>query len=86
MVSFLPYLTRFTLLMARDIRAANQFRIPLTKSKHASSFIKKAGVQLWNSQMPEISYHVKIGKFKKDIKAKFLEGYLDPLHDDTVRV
>ena len=64
-------------------RAANQLRVPLTKSKHASSFIKKSGVNLWNSQSPELSHQIKIGKFKKDIKSKYLASYMNPTHDDA---
>ena len=64
-------------------RVANHLRIPLTKSKHSSSFIKKTGVLLWNLMTSDLSHREKIGKFKKDIKTKFLNSYLSPLHDDA---
>jgi hypothetical protein len=67
-------------------RAANQLRVPLTKSKQASSFIKKSGVLLWNSQTQELSHREKIGKFKRYIKTKFLDSYLNPQHDDPGRI
>ena len=48
-------------------RQATQLRVPLTRTKMASSFIKKTGVSLWNSYSTKISSNLKIGVYKTEL-------------------
>ena len=57
-------------------RNAGQFRIPLTKSRVASCFIKKTGVSIWRDLNNEISHQMKIGLFKKEIIALLIDKYI----------
>ena len=51
-----------------NTRSASQFRTPLTKTSHATRFIKFTGVAAWNSLDPSITSACKIGTFKKLLK------------------
>jgi hypothetical protein len=58
-------------------RAANQLRIPLTRTKHSSSFIKKTGVMLWSQYDKKISHLVSFGQFKRTIRGIFISSYIN---------
>ena len=58
-------------------RAAAQLRIPLTRTKHASMFVKKTGVSLWSQYGNQLSHTIKIGKFKRDLTMLLLSSYSD---------
>ena len=55
-------------------RNAAQFRIPLTKTRVASSFIKISGVSIWRDL--GISHQMKIGIFKREVIALLIEKYV----------
>ena len=40
-------------------------RMPITKTKMATTFIKKTGVNVWNSLPNDITHDMKIGAFKR---------------------
>jgi hypothetical protein len=57
-------------------RNADQFRVPLTKTKTASSFLNKTGVNIWEEFSPKISHNIKIGLFKKQIISLLIDDYV----------
>jgi hypothetical protein len=57
-------------------RSAAKLRIPLTRTKIASSFIKKTGVSIWSEFSPHISHEKRIGTFKKDLVSLLIAPYL----------
>ena len=58
-------------------RGANQLRIPLAKSKIASTFVRKTGVALWNSLSPllELESVNNIKSFKQKVIALLISKY-----------
>ena len=60
-------------------RGASNLRPPKVKSKLSNSFIRKAGVLLWNEFSPKIIHHINfnIGSFKRQIKGLFINKYLE---------
>ena len=56
-------------------RQANHLRVPLTRTKMADSFIKKTGVNLWNSYSQQISNEIKIGVFKTQLITILISDY-----------
>jgi hypothetical protein len=56
-------------------RNAHNFRVPLTKLKMASSFIKKTGVDVWNELTNRLDHQMKIGIFKRSINELLLSSY-----------
>ena len=59
-------------------RKAAQLRAPATKTKIATSFIKRTGVNIWNNFSTIITQHMKIGAFKKAIIANLITKYDPP--------
>ena len=57
-------------------RAATQLRIPLTKTKHSSSFVRKTGVSLWNQYEGKISSQQTFGQFKRILRDIFISSYI----------
>jgi hypothetical protein len=58
-----------------NTRNANLFRMPVAKTKMASLFIKKTGVNIWNHFSTDITHDMKIGAFKKIIIALLVSTY-----------
>ena len=56
-------------------RNAGNFRVPITKLRVASTFVKKVGVSLWNEYADQINHDMKIGLFKKAITNILLDTY-----------
>jgi hypothetical protein len=55
---------------------AAQLRVPATKTKMATSFIKRTGVNIWNSFSNIISpQNMKIGAFKRATITKLISNY-----------
>jgi hypothetical protein len=46
-------------------RSANKLRLPLTKTKIASSYVKKTGVEIWAEFSDHISHNQKISFLKE---------------------
>jgi exonuclease III len=58
-------------------RQAHLFRVPLTKTKMASTFIKKTGVSIWNSFANEITHETRVSTFKTTCTTLLLSRYPD---------
>jgi hypothetical protein len=58
-------------------RGANQLRIPLAKSKIASTFVRKTGVALWNSLSPllELEMVNSIKSFRQKVITLMISKY-----------
>ena len=56
-------------------RHAGQLRPPIARSKIASTFIKKTGVDIWNSFPIKLDHDVKIGFFKRLVTSQLLAEY-----------
>jgi hypothetical protein len=73
-----PFLTFFTTnrqVHLYNTRHANLFRMPVAKTKIASSFVKKTGVNIWNHFSNDITHEMKIGAFKKLIISLLISTY-----------
>ena len=57
-------------------RKANQLRVPLTKTKMASSFVKNTGGNIWNNFGDTITQDMRIGALKRAIIGKLTSSYL----------
>jgi hypothetical protein len=58
-------------------RSASNLRIPLTRTKNASSFVKKTGVSLWSEFSTQISADQKIGSYKRELISLLITPYLE---------
>jgi hypothetical protein len=56
-------------------RNANQLRLPLTKTKMATSFIKRTGVNIWNSFSNIIHTNMSFGELKRTIIHSLTDSY-----------
>ena len=54
---------------------AKNLRTPRVRTKIATSFIKKTGVDLWNASSPKISNCHQIGVFKRELTTLLMENY-----------
>jgi hypothetical protein len=72
---FLSFFTTNSQVHRCNTRNANLFRMPVAKTKMASSFIKKTGVNIWNHFSNEITHEMKIGAFKKLIISLLISTY-----------
>ena len=73
---FEPFYTENRQIHSYSTRNADQFRIPLTKTRVASCFIKKTGVSIWRDLNNEISHKIKIGIFKREVIARLIDKYV----------
>ena len=78
--SLLPPIFKTFFITNSDIhsyptRSSNMLRPPLAKSTVANKFIKKTGVGIWNSLIPNVSNIKKIGSFKIHLKNLLIEKY-----------
>ena len=58
-----------------NTRNALKLRPPLVKTSLATKFIKKTGVDLWNSLEGNMDVNRKIGSFKKHLKIFLTKDY-----------
>jgi hypothetical protein len=56
-------------------RGANKLHTPKVKTKIATSFIKKSGVDLWNTFSPKITNCTRIGTLKKELITLLISNY-----------
>jgi hypothetical protein len=56
-------------------RHARHLRPPIAKSRIATSFIKKSGVDIWNGFPVTLTHDIKIGLFKKLIMSQLIAQY-----------
>ena len=76
----LPFNNFFTMnnqIHRHNTRNADNFRVPATKLRMASSFIKKTGVTVWNDLSNRLDHQMKLGKFKTTVNNLLLSSYKD---------